>query len=287
MLASCCSVLSSQVTGVVEDREGTAHYILSGTWDDKMESAKIVESSHGGGGSEGKQKTVYQTLQPKLLWKKYPLPWVTLDFFSYWIKDHFVICLYLPAISLVYHLSSQRKCREHALLLLLGADFEWARRGRRSHRQPSATWPATHGGGTVGWSKHPEAATGGASETGEEEKGGAGQSGSGRWWVHGLSEFLTTTFPGGVLVISSMKFLSNCCKSSNEKKMREIQKHSEFFWRITCVLQAKTLRVISHYGLIGKQMRTQGMPPTSTKGATGRPKKDKTGASVRGSSRTN
>ncbi|XP_011480151.1 oxysterol-binding protein 2 [Oryzias latipes] len=63
-----------KVTGVVEDREGTAHYILSGTWDDKMESAKIVESSHGGGGSEGKQKTVYQTLQPKLLWKKYPLP---------------------------------------------------------------------------------------------------------------------------------------------------------------------------------------------------------------------
>uniref|UniRef100_A0A3B3B5Y3 Oxysterol-binding protein n=1 Tax=Oryzias melastigma TaxID=30732 RepID=A0A3B3B5Y3_ORYME len=63
-----------KVTGVVEDREGSAHYILSGTWDDKMESAKIVDSSQGCGGSEGKQKTVYQTLQPKLLWKKYPLP---------------------------------------------------------------------------------------------------------------------------------------------------------------------------------------------------------------------
>ncbi|KAM7369057.1 hypothetical protein PAMP_013356 [Pampus punctatissimus] len=63
-----------KVTGVVEDREGTAHYILSGTWDEKMESAKIVDSSQGCGGSEGKQKTVYQTLQPKLLWKKYPLP---------------------------------------------------------------------------------------------------------------------------------------------------------------------------------------------------------------------
>ncbi|XP_017266199.1 oxysterol-binding protein 2 isoform X1 [Kryptolebias marmoratus] len=63
-----------KVTGVVEDKEGAAHYILSGTWDDKMESAKIVESSQGCGGSEGKQKTVYQTLQPKLLWKKYPLP---------------------------------------------------------------------------------------------------------------------------------------------------------------------------------------------------------------------
>ncbi|KAK0148222.1 Oxysterol-binding protein 2 [Merluccius polli] len=63
-----------KVTGVVQDQEGSAHYILSGTWDDKMESAKIVDSSPGGGGSEGKQKTVYQTLPAKLLWKKYPLP---------------------------------------------------------------------------------------------------------------------------------------------------------------------------------------------------------------------
>lgn len=57
-----------KVTGVVADSTGQAHYILSGTWDEKMESAKILQSS------EGKQKTVYQTLSPKLLWKKYPLP---------------------------------------------------------------------------------------------------------------------------------------------------------------------------------------------------------------------
>lgn len=63
-----------KVTGVVKDSEGQAHYILSGTWDDKMESAKIVQSSRGSSISEGKQKTVYQTLTPKLLWKKYPLP---------------------------------------------------------------------------------------------------------------------------------------------------------------------------------------------------------------------
>ncbi|XP_052464465.1 oxysterol-binding protein 2 [Carassius gibelio] len=63
-----------KVTGVVMDAEACTHYILSGTWDDKMESAKIIESSHGSGGSEGKQKTVYQTLPPKLMWKKYPLP---------------------------------------------------------------------------------------------------------------------------------------------------------------------------------------------------------------------
>uniref|UniRef100_A0A671LM49 Oxysterol-binding protein n=1 Tax=Sinocyclocheilus anshuiensis TaxID=1608454 RepID=A0A671LM49_9TELE len=63
-----------KVTGVVKDSDGQAHYILSGTWDDKMESAKIVQSSRGSSSSEGKQKTVYQTLTPKLLWKKYPLP---------------------------------------------------------------------------------------------------------------------------------------------------------------------------------------------------------------------
>ncbi|KAK7934013.1 hypothetical protein WMY93_004909 [Mugilogobius chulae] len=59
-----------KVTGLVADAVGQAHYVLSGTWDDKMESAKILQSSRGS--SEG--KTVYQTLSPKLLWKKYPLP---------------------------------------------------------------------------------------------------------------------------------------------------------------------------------------------------------------------
>ncbi|XP_057178505.1 oxysterol-binding protein 2 isoform X2 [Triplophysa rosa] len=63
-----------KVTGVVMDSDGQAHYILSGTWDDKMESAKIVQSSTRNSSSEGKQKTVYQTRPPKLLWKKYPLP---------------------------------------------------------------------------------------------------------------------------------------------------------------------------------------------------------------------
>ena len=56
------------------DGDDTAHYILSGTWDDKMDYAKIVDRSGGCGGPEARQKTVYQTLPPKLLWKKYPLP---------------------------------------------------------------------------------------------------------------------------------------------------------------------------------------------------------------------
>ncbi|XP_043385895.1 oxysterol-binding protein 2 isoform X2 [Chelonia mydas] len=63
-----------QVTGVVTDADGKAHYAMSGTWDENMECSKIVQSSHGSTSSEGKQKTVYQTLAPKVLWKKYPLP---------------------------------------------------------------------------------------------------------------------------------------------------------------------------------------------------------------------
>uniref|UniRef100_A0A8B9YY97 Oxysterol-binding protein n=1 Tax=Buteo japonicus TaxID=224669 RepID=A0A8B9YY97_9AVES len=63
-----------KVTGVVSDADGKAHYVMSGTWDEKMECSKIVQSSHGSTSTEGKQKTVYQTLSPKVLWKKYPLP---------------------------------------------------------------------------------------------------------------------------------------------------------------------------------------------------------------------
>ena len=60
-----------QVTGKVMDAEGNAHYILSGTWDEKIECSKVVQSSKGG--TEGRQKTVYQTLPAKLLWKRRPL----------------------------------------------------------------------------------------------------------------------------------------------------------------------------------------------------------------------
>ncbi|KAM4808480.1 oxysterol-binding protein 2 [Rhinophrynus dorsalis] len=66
--------IARKVTGVVTDANAKAHYVLSGTWDEKMECAKIVQSSQGNSSAEGKQKTVYQTLPPKLLWKKYPLP---------------------------------------------------------------------------------------------------------------------------------------------------------------------------------------------------------------------
>ncbi|KAM4707860.1 oxysterol-binding protein 2 isoform 2-T2 [Discoglossus pictus] len=63
-----------KVTGVVTDEQGKAHYALSGTWDERMDCAKVVQSSQGSLNADGKNKTVYQTLPSKLLWKKYPLP---------------------------------------------------------------------------------------------------------------------------------------------------------------------------------------------------------------------
>ncbi|MCJ8750117.1 hypothetical protein PDJAM_G00258730, partial [Pangasius djambal] len=67
--------VARKVTGVVTDKDGKAHYVLSGTWDEKMECSRVMQSSRGGeNGTEGRQKTVYQTLKPRELWKKTPLP---------------------------------------------------------------------------------------------------------------------------------------------------------------------------------------------------------------------
>ncbi|XP_061626528.1 oxysterol-binding protein 1-like isoform X2 [Phyllopteryx taeniolatus] len=63
-----------KVTGVVMDKDGKAHYVLSGTWDEKMEFSRIMQSSKSENGAEGKQRTVYQTLKPKEIWRKNPLP---------------------------------------------------------------------------------------------------------------------------------------------------------------------------------------------------------------------
>lgn len=41
-----------------------------------MEFSRIMQSSKGENGTEGKQRTVYQTLKAKEVWRKNPLPWV-------------------------------------------------------------------------------------------------------------------------------------------------------------------------------------------------------------------
>ncbi|XP_029475169.1 oxysterol-binding protein 2 isoform X3 [Rhinatrema bivittatum] len=63
-----------KVTGMVTGADGKAHFVLSGSWDDKLEYAKIVQSTKDSNSSGGNLKMVYQTLPPKVIWKKYPLP---------------------------------------------------------------------------------------------------------------------------------------------------------------------------------------------------------------------
>jgi len=64
-----CSVLCwTQVTGVIQDSAGQVQYVLSGTWDDKLEGAPVlntIESSKG--------KVMYETGETKVLWqRRYP-----------------------------------------------------------------------------------------------------------------------------------------------------------------------------------------------------------------------
>ncbi|XP_066574630.1 oxysterol-binding protein 1 isoform X5 [Amia ocellicauda] len=66
--------VARKVTGVVMDAAGKAHFVLSGTWDEKMEFSRVMQSSRGENGTEGKHKTVYQTLRARELWRRHPLP---------------------------------------------------------------------------------------------------------------------------------------------------------------------------------------------------------------------
>jgi len=60
-----------KVTGVVTDSEGSVHWVLSGTWDNKLEAAKVLSSSQ----DLGKGKPRLETGPAKVLWKrKWPSP---------------------------------------------------------------------------------------------------------------------------------------------------------------------------------------------------------------------
>uniref|UniRef100_A0A3B3T759 Oxysterol-binding protein n=1 Tax=Paramormyrops kingsleyae TaxID=1676925 RepID=A0A3B3T759_9TELE len=45
--------VARKVTGVVSDKDGKVHFVLSGTWDEKMEVSRVMQSSRGGGGENG------------------------------------------------------------------------------------------------------------------------------------------------------------------------------------------------------------------------------------------
>jgi len=54
-----------KVTGVVTDSTGAARWVLQGTWDDKIEGAKVLNTIE-----TGKGKTVYETGATKILWQR-------------------------------------------------------------------------------------------------------------------------------------------------------------------------------------------------------------------------
>lgn len=53
-----------QVTGVVTDNSGKAQWVLTGTWDDKMEGAKVINVD------ESKGKPIFETGSHKYVWKR-------------------------------------------------------------------------------------------------------------------------------------------------------------------------------------------------------------------------
>ena len=58
-----------QVTGVVTNKDGEAKWVLTGTWDKKMEGAKVLHVDES-----NKGKPVFETGQNITLWERKPLP---------------------------------------------------------------------------------------------------------------------------------------------------------------------------------------------------------------------
>lgn len=61
----CISLyLCCQVTGVVTDKAGKARHVLQGTWDERIEGAKVLNTV------EQRGKTVYETGPTKVMWQR-------------------------------------------------------------------------------------------------------------------------------------------------------------------------------------------------------------------------
>ena len=61
-----------QVSGVITDSAGIVRYVLSGTWDSKIEGASVLNGDDGNMG-----KVEYITGQSKVLWQRRYPPYVT------------------------------------------------------------------------------------------------------------------------------------------------------------------------------------------------------------------
>lgn len=64
---------SHQVTGEVMDSAGKVHFLLLGTWDEKMDCYKVAAGS-GDNGAEGRQR-LHEAEESRVpLWKRNQLP---------------------------------------------------------------------------------------------------------------------------------------------------------------------------------------------------------------------
>jgi len=69
---SVCLSICLQVSGVITDSAGVVRYVLSGTWDSKMEGANVLNGDDANMG-----KVEYITGQSKVLWQRRFPPYVT------------------------------------------------------------------------------------------------------------------------------------------------------------------------------------------------------------------
>ena len=69
--SSDISVLS-QVTGIVRDSKGTERYLLTGTWDERLEGVKVLDITP----SSQQHNVVYNTSSPMVLWQRQYPPYV-------------------------------------------------------------------------------------------------------------------------------------------------------------------------------------------------------------------
>ena len=65
-----------QVTGIVRDATDTERYLLTGTWDERLEAVKVLDISM----TSQQHNVVYNTSSPIVLWQRQYPPYVTAIF---------------------------------------------------------------------------------------------------------------------------------------------------------------------------------------------------------------
>lgn len=77
---------SLQVTGEVTDPSGKVHFVLLGTWDEKMDCFK-VQPVVGENGGDARQRSYEAEESRVMLWKRNPLPWVSVCMLPRYLCD--------------------------------------------------------------------------------------------------------------------------------------------------------------------------------------------------------